>query len=349
MERAIPKRLRAPGNLPAMSKHRTSFCTALNVEDGKAPEWVELIPAADADGMVKGRDGRKWLWDAQAQNSVLTAFQQRGIDLVFDWEHATQRRAPNGEEAPASAWGKQLEIRDGALWGKSEWTPRAENQVVNKEYRFLSPVFDYDPQTLRIARMVTVGLLNTPNLHLTALNQEEIEMKRSTALAAAIVTALGLNAETDDDAVAQAINSLKKDKDTATALNAEQKPNLERYVPRGDYDALVQRATNAEQQLKAHGEATHKAAVDMAIDGALKAGKITPATEDYHRAACSDAEGLERFKKFVGAAAAVADPTNLDGKKPDNQATALNAEEREACRLLGMSEADFIAAKKENK
>lgn len=320
---------------------------ALNVDLSgfdSAPPEIELINAPDAAGRIRGRDGRTWLFDVQAQNAVLAGFRQGAIDLPIDWEHATQHRAPNGEEAPAAAWIERVEIRNGALWGHVSWTPRAAEQIKNREYRFLSPVFDYDPATGRIARFVSAGLVNKPNLPLQALNQEDTSM-RSTLLAAAIVASLGLSEDATDDAVAQAINSLKKDKDTATALNAENQPNLERFVPRGDYDAMKTRALNAEQAIQQRDQDAHKAAVDDAIRGALAAGKITPATEDYHRAACSDTAGLERFKAFVGAAPAVGDPSNLDDKNPSRPATALNAEERAICQATGVSEEDFLATK----
>lgn len=323
-------------------------CFALNSElalaaDGTVPEWVELIPAANADGTITGRDGRQWRWDAQAHRDVLAAHQARGIDLAIDWEHAIQLRAGNGEEAPAAGWIKQLDLRDGALWGRVEWTPRAKAQVANREYRFLSPVFDFVKATGRIARMVTAGLVNTPNLHLQALNsEEETVMTRSAALVGAITAALGLQADANDDAVAQAINTIKGERDTARAANAEQ-PALDRYVPRADYDALEARAANAEKALSDQRAEQHKLAVDAAIEGALKAGKITPATEGYHRAACGDSEGLERFRAFVGAAATVGDETDLGKRKPEGTATALNAEQQEACRLLGIPEADYLA------
>lgn len=342
---------RATRHDAGMSKPtRVAFNAELLPVDGKAPEWVELIPAPDADGMVKGRDGRRWRWDSQAQNSVLAAYGQRDIDLVVDWEHATQRRAPNGEEAPAAAWIPDLEIRDGVLWGRASWTPRAEVQVVNREYRFLSPVFDYDPSTLRIVRMATVGLVNTPNLRLQALNSEEdTYMKRSALLVAAITTALGLTETAEDDAVAQAINSLKADKDGALsrAENAERtQPSLDRYVPRSDFDALATRAQNAEQQLKDRDATAFAASVDVAINGALEAGKITPAAEGFYRASCSDAEGLKRFQDFVGVAPAVGDNTNLDKRKPEDTQTALNAEEQAVVDATGITPEAFLAQKK---
>lgn len=340
LARANPDAPQAPVTMRGMK--RLTLSIALNAAaDGSAPEAVELIPAGPR---VTGRDGRSWIFDATSHELVLSAYRDRNIELPIDWEHATQHRAPKGEEAPAAAWIKSLEIRDGALWGAVGWTPRGGDQVINQEYRFLSPVFDYDPATGRIARLVSAALTNTPNLHLQALNSEEdAPMPRSTLLAAAIAT-IGLAADADDDALATAINSLRTDRDTARAENSECAPSLDRYVPRADYDAVVTRATNAEQAVKDRDTADHKAKVDAAIDGALKLGKITPATADYHRASCSDTDGLARFQAFVEAAPAVAGDTTGFDKKPDGKATALNAEQKEAARALGMTEDRYLEA-----
>ena len=312
--------------------------SSVELSDGKAPEWVELIPAGPT---VVGRDGRTWLFDDVAHQFVQTNFSSRAIDLPIDWEHATQRRAPLGQEAPAGAWIKQLEIRDGALWGLAEWTPRGELQVENKEYRFLSPVFDYDDETKRIVRMVSAALTNIPNLVMTALNQEQLEnvpVKPSPEL----LKLLGL----PETATAEQVFTATTAKLNATnqALNSES-GNLERFVPRADYNAVESRALNAEQALAEHKKTEHSKAVDAVITAATQAGKITPATVDYHRAMCQDEAGLTRFKDFVDAAPVVADPTDLGGRKPENINTALNSEEQAMCRQLGVDPVEFAKTK----
>ena len=307
------------------------------VSDGKAPEWVELIPPGPN---VTGRDGRQWLFDEEAGMLVQSSFLGRAIDLPIDWEHATQHRASKGESAPAAGWIKQLELRNGALWGLVDWTPRASEQVINREYRFLSPVFDFDPDTTRIARLVSAGLTNKPNFLLTALNQETTE-NTPVKLSPAFLAALGLPETATEE---QAIAAAAQLKATAQATNTE-KPNLTQFVPRADYDALGVRATNAEQALATQKKVDHDKQVDAAITSATQAGKITPSTVEYHRAMCQDEAGLNRFKEFVTAAPVVAAATDLGTRKPDNLATALNSEEQKVAKLLGMSEADFIKGK----
>ncbi|WP_371359873.1 phage protease [Pseudomonas sp. KT_2_4] len=305
--------------------------------EGTIPDWVELIPAGQT---VTGRDGRKWLFDVQGQALVLSNFTDRADELPIDWEHSTQHRAPKGEPAPAGGWILQLEIRDGALWGRVEWTPRAAAQVSSREYRFLSPVFDYDPVTMRIARLVSAGLTNKPNFLLTALNQEDPETT-PVKLSAAFLALLGLPDTATEE---QAMSAASQLKTTAQAANAEQ-PNLTQFVPRADYDALVGRATNAEQALASQKKAEHDKEVEAVITSATQAGKITPSTVEYHRAMCHDEAGLARFKEFVTAAPVVAAVSDLGNRNPANTATALNAEEQKVASLLGMSEAEFIKGK----
>jgi phage I-like protein len=131
------------------------------------PEWIELLPTGPA---VKGIDGRQWLNDSP--DRIIAHFNERGRPLVVDWEHATEHRAPNGLDAPAAGWVDRLEIRVGAIWGHvKEWTQRARQQLADKAYRFISPVFQYEKNTGRIVALTSAALTNSPNLTLVALNQ----------------------------------------------------------------------------------------------------------------------------------------------------------------------------------
>lgn len=130
------------------------------------PEWIELIPAGPD---VEGLDGRRWRNDSP--DRIVTAFNERGRPLVIDWEHSTENRAPNGLDAPAAGWVDRLEVRAGAIWGHvKEWTARARQQLAEKAYRFLSPVFQFEKQSGCIVALTSAALTNAPNLRLTALN-----------------------------------------------------------------------------------------------------------------------------------------------------------------------------------
>ena len=313
---------------------------ALNFElpqDGSVPEWIELIQP----GMqLVGRDGRSWINDDPA--GVVASLNARGIDLVIDYEHSTEIKAPNGEEAPAAAWVKHgsYEVREGgAIWGRTEWTPRGSASVTNREYRYLSPVLIFERSTGRVRSLSSIGLVNKPNLYNHALNHEQ--SRKDKDMDKALLLALGLPETATLQQALNAIGALQTN--LATANNRAENPGLDKFVPRADHDAVVLRATNAEQKLKDQDAATLETAINTEVDAALKAGKITPATVEYHRANCRQEKGLENFKAFVAAAPVVAAASGLDGKKiPGADATALNAEEQQVCDALGVTAKEYL-------
>ncbi len=310
---------------------------ALNFElpaDGAAPEWIELIPPGQ---IITGRDGRTWINDHP--EIILQSFTADGKDLPIDWEHSTELKAPGGEEAPAAGWIKSLEIREGgSVWGRVEWTAKGSESVAGKEYRYLSPVFRYEIDSRRIFRLTSAGLTNQPNLYISALNAEEPRKEQEMELAK-LLAELGLPATAT---FLDALNRIAQMKtDHTTALNQAQNPPLDKFVPRGDYDTALNRAVAAEQKVTDLQKAELDKAINTEIDQALKDGKITPATKDYHVAQCRMEGGLDRFKEFVKAAPVVAGDSGLNDKKPGDGGTALNAEEAKVAAMFGNSADDI--------
>lgn len=315
---------------------------AINIElpsDGSVPEWIELVPA----GSVQGRDGRAWIND-QAERVINRSLDTKR-DIPIDWEHATEKLAPMGHQAPASAWIVSLEERDGAIWGKVDWTPKGRDSVANREYRYISPVFEFEKDTRRVFRLTSAALTNQPNLYLTALNRGEqcaphTHNQEDAMLPEAILKALGLNKDATEEQVVTAINSMQSDLQTAS--NRAENPSLEKFVPRADYDAALDRAKNAEDKLAADAKSRLEGEIEREIEAATKAGKITPATVEYHKAQCRQEGGLERFREFVKSAPTVADPTGLDDTKTGgDKAKALNDEQRQVAALFGNSAEDI--------
>lgn len=323
---------KALNSRPADSLHRVALNYALPA-DGAAPEWIELLPAGR---IVQGRDGRSWVNDQP--DGILAYFAADGKDIPVDWEHSSEIKAPEGEPAPAAGWVSDMEAREGgAVWGRVEWTPRGEESVKNREYRYLSPVIIYEKVAGRIKGISSVGLTNRPNLHLNALNSAQ--QKEEKQMDKELLAALGLP---EDATLEQAKNAIAKLKgDLATAANKAETPSLEKFVPRSDYDAAVTRAANAEQKMKDREAAELEKAVNAEIAAALKAGKITPATAEYHKAQCRQVGGLERFREFVKAAPVVAPDSGLDGKAAGETGKALNAEELRIAAMFGNTAEDI--------
>lgn len=96
------------------------------------PEWYLIFEEGDnfyADGV-------KVFVDFESFESVIARTKNRGIDPVFDYEHQTE----GDGEAPAAGWIKDWKWEKG-IWAKVEWTQKAAKMLLNKEYRYFSPVF----------------------------------------------------------------------------------------------------------------------------------------------------------------------------------------------------------------
>lgn len=313
---------------------------AINIElgaDGTVPEWIQLLPGG---AEVKGRDGRSWMNDRP--QAILEAYASEGKDLPIDWEHATELKAPRGDQAPAAGWIKGLELRDGRIWARVDWTAQASEHIRSRAYRYISPVFVYERESRRIVRITSAGLTNQPNLYLASLNQEQKnadQRKEQCQMELAqLLAALGLPATAT---FAEAINRISAIKDEhAKAINRAENPPLDKFVPRADYDEAVAKAANAEQAMKTREAEDLEKAINAEIDGALKAGKITPATADYHKAQCRQEGGLDRFKAFVAAAPVVGGETGLNGKHPGGAGT-IDETQKAINTMMGVDDETF--------
>ncbi len=293
------------------------FIIALN-SAADEPDRVQLLPRGP---VLSGLDGRSWTLDDPSK--LVEAFNARALQLPIDVEHAQFIKAPKGEAAPAAGWIEALEIRDGEVFGRVTWTAKGAEAVNSREYRYLSPAFNHDAQR-RVTELLGAGLVNRPNFQMAALNQEAPMFKE-------LFKKLGLpETATEADAIAK-VGELQ------TAVNSQQ-VSLATFVPREDYNLAVNRATELENQIKAAAKSAHDAESSAAIEAALKAGKISPATRDFYVATCASAEGLAQFKKFVEAQPSVFAPSGLDQRSPDDAqgGVALNADERKIAEGMGI-------------
>lgn len=303
--------------------------------DQGLPERIILLPG---DREIVGRDGRRWR--NSNPGGIVTFLLAQKRDLVMDFEHATEIKAPEGDSAPAAAWLNDFSLdADGAVSAAvSYWTPTGEKAVKNREYRYISPVILYQKDTGEIKGITSIALTNRPNLYMPALNhqQEEATMKN-------LLKLLGLAEDATEDAAINAVSKLQNDLQTAT--NREVTPDLAKFVPRGDYDQMQTRAVNAEQKLADDAREKLETEINSEIDTALKAGKISPASKDFYRAMCKSEDGLQQFREFLKTAPVIAEPSGLD-KKPlgEGQDKALNAEEQQIIDNMGISREDYLAA-----
>lgn len=332
---------------------------AVQLPDGASPDgWYHLIPA----GTFEGRDGRgPYTLDAQA---VLAAFKSWGADLCVDFDHQSLSADKKQGAVPASGWIKELQAREDGIWGRIDWTDTAAAALEKKEYRYLSPFFNFDPATGRIVRLLNAGLTNNPNLHLQAAasrqgdNMDEIlERLRYLLNLPLSSTAADIAAELDklkamiaggaetEAAAASMRTALGLAatiplKELATALHARlaQGPDPALFVPKAQYD-------EAANSLATLQSAQKQAAVDQAVAEAKTAGKVSPAMEGWARDYAS--RDLDGFKAFAATAPTLASAGAAVTGAPGPGTSPLTDDEKAVAHSLGLTDDAFLAAKKE--
>ena len=134
-----------------------------------APRWIDLIPA----GVFSGRDGRG-PYKNENPRAVIAATLEQGLTagLPIDFDHATDLGAPHGQPAPAAGWIRNFRITHGMIQGFVEWTAEGAKAVASKAYRYISPVYEYDPDG-NVMRILRAAVTNNPNLYLTAISSRQ--------------------------------------------------------------------------------------------------------------------------------------------------------------------------------
>ena len=296
---------------------------ALNAE-GKAPDWVMLWPQGR---LVVGRDKRSFvIHDPEA---IIAATEPR-LPLLVDYEHDFDARSP-GDDTPAAGWIEALEVRDGAIWGRVEWTPKAANAIADREYRFHSPVYFVRPKSepLQVVAIGGAGLTHNPNLSFTALNSEQ----DIAAMDKELAKALGLD---DTATIADAIK----------AVNALSTPALTKFIPRADYDQVLARATNAEQELAEFKNERAKSAAEALIDKAIADRKIAPASRDHYlKLALNSRADVEAVLATTPAIIPAGEDKGLASGDPAGQSGALSPDEKAMCAQLNLNEDEFLKAR----
>lgn len=333
---------------------------AFNSEGSGAAEWIMLLPI-DAAGLVPTKDGRGPYRVADPAKLAASALSAHSGRIPIDENHATDLAAPEGRPAPARGWVTTMDVRADGIYGKVEWSTPGATLMAERAYRFISPVLICDA-LYNVLDMPRASLTNTPNLRgMAALNSTEndqmdllAQLRQLLGLgndadAASVVTkvkgmcgtdtalqsiakAAGLQADATSDTIITTVTTLAtagKDGDAATTIAA-----LQSEIK--DIGGQLQKALNA--------TATERATAF--IDNAIREGRVgvRPLREHYISRHAANSEAAASVEKEIGAlpklggngaVLPVEPPAPKDGK------IALNAEQKEAARLLGVKEDDY--------
>jgi hypothetical protein len=131
--------------------------TVLKGIDG-IPSCFQFLPF----GRIEIERGAWAVLDEESMSLIEQDFARRGNDMVIDYEHQTL----NGEKAPAAGWIKKFinKGREG-LWAVVEWTERAKQYLLNREYRYYSPVVMIRREDQKIVQVINAALTNAPRIN----------------------------------------------------------------------------------------------------------------------------------------------------------------------------------------
>lgn len=324
--------------------------------DGEVPEWVHLLPTAKGKVQTQDQRGPYEVTDAEA---IIAASFSDQPKLQIDENHAEDLKSGKGEPSPARGWITELQARADGIWGKVEWTGQGRALVADKAYRAMSPVILHD-KAKKVVAILRASLVNRPNLKgLVSLNKEQSEMDL-----AKLAAALGLSEGASSDDCLTAINALKDKKpegdapalqsalsEIGVALGVEGTAKPADVVAaaklaaggKTDLVALQAQVTSLTTELTTIKGAGKRQAAEAFIDKAIadrRAGVNATNREDLIALHMEDSA---RAEKLVGGMPMLTATGTVQTPPADKGgAVSLNAEQKVACALLGVSEEAYL-------
>ncbi|MES9873149.1 MAG: phage protease [Candidatus Sedimenticola sp. 6PFRAG7] len=278
-------RSRHPASRDIRASLHVAACTfEVRVDDGA----IQLFPAGEFDALHGAMLGKgPWHTSADIATRVIARVAARRNDLVIDYEHQTLKSDDNGQPAPAAGWVSpvSLEWREGeGLFARSpDWTDKAAAHIAAKEYRYISPVFIYDPESGEVIDLLHIALTNAPAIDgmqtvgeraaatfgLFNQPQEENPMNEE------LLRLLGLDPDANEEQAVAAVTALLQqvtDGETAIAAARAETPNTALEAIQGlqsEVAALTAKINDNE--------------VSDLVDIAMSEGRLVPAQEQWAR------------------------------------------------------------------
>ena len=116
---------------------------------------------------MAGQPPEEFEFTPEMAQKIIEEFNSRGRDLVIDYDHGTLNSAKYTGDAPASGWVEKFEMEPnrGLVAIVKKWQPKAQERMMNGEYRYFSPVLMMDAKTKAPYAIQSIGLTNHPAIH----------------------------------------------------------------------------------------------------------------------------------------------------------------------------------------
>ena len=345
---------------------------------GNGRVLMQITPAQDflpSDG--REMDVSAWRINEAIAGRVIAAYNP-AQPPVIDYEHQTLHKEANGQPAPAAGWIHGLRWLNGkGLYAEVELTQRARDLVAAGEYRYFSPVFEYAKGTGDVVRVLMGALTNHPaiagmdaiNLMAAATarfgaNPHPNPPETTVTLLEKLLAAIGLPANTTEDAAIAACTSIKSQADAARAAlkldgsataetvtaactslrtaAANATPDPAKFVPVSVVEELKTSVATLTAQV---GERQ----VEDLIAPALKDGRLLPAQEAWARdLGKTNMAALTTYLKTAQPIAALAG-AQTGGKppagEPDKDAHGLTKDELAVAAACGLTPEAYAKGK----
>lgn len=307
------------------------------------PNEIKILPL----GKVHSQKG-DFEVDDESVDMIIRQFKGRHLDLVIDYEHQTLQDV----QAPAGGWIKELYKGEDAIVAKVEWTPKAQEYLKNKEYRYLSPVVFVRKSDKKAAKIHSVALTNTPAIdgmfpivNSVDIEDDDLKEEQNIMELKELITLLGLPETATLEDVRKALAGLvKKPEETEVVANSNilSLLNLKEDAKTEDVVASIMALKAGDAKIASKVEALKKKLAERNADElvavALKEGKITAAQKSWAKQyALSDKEG---FKSFMDKAPVVVDLGKMDLKDAPEKNTADDVD-MQILKNCGISEEDY--------
>lgn len=310
-------------------------------------------PARDTKGATKA-----WRMSAAIAAGVIASVAALGRDVCVDYEHALIRKQPKGEPAPASGWinAATLAYEQGrGLVASIEWTPPAAQEIRNRQFKYLSPVFEYAPNG-DVLSLHSVALTNNPALSqltvaaLAALSANTPDDSRYASNTGAnpmsdqnkllaICAALAISTSATEEAVLTEIKALQ--------ARASAPPDPTKYVALATLTAEQDAHAKVRTELAALTAEVRTGKLDALIADATTAGAVLTAEYEASVRKIAETMGLDIAKQQLDAlpraAALAGQRQTAKGTAPNGNVATLTDSQRSAARLAGVTDEEYAA------
>lgn len=285
--------------------------------DEKLPSWIELAKVVTGThrnyGEVKITKEDLESMNKNFKDGVV------GVDIMIDFDHA---------QAEAAGWLKETKLSSNGetLLGLVKWTPKGSVSLSNKEFRYFSPEFNLNythPHTGKShgPTLLGGGLVNRPFLKMDAIVEMSENSKQGNAMDTIKMS--------EHNAIKADLEVKLNEANSALTLGKETIKNLQ------------SENTKLSDELKTFKADAEKKEYEASLDKLFSENKINAAQLKALKEKRVSAEALEVIAMSEGL------NSKAKGNGDDHsQTVVLSDQEKAACKLLDITEEDYIKANK---